>query len=126
MLSDLVSSTVIMCFMYPVFMYLTTGRVVHLKVLVGVLSTSVIVSVLKLHLAEPRPESGRCGEKYGFPSGHVSIVTAFAVLYRMDWLLSSLWVALVGWSRVDKKCHTVRQVAGGLVTGLTTGLIWSL
>lgn len=128
MLSELVSSTVIMCYVYPAFMYLMTGQIAHLKALIGLLLVTVVVSVLKLHLAEPRPLTAGCslsGEKYGFPSGHVSAVTTFTLLYRVNWLLSSAWILLVGWSRVNKNCHTPRQVAGGFVTGLITGLFWS-
>lgn len=129
MLSELASSTVVICYVYPAFMYLMTGRAAHLKVLMGVLLVTVVTSVLKLQVAEPRPETSECSlseEKYGFPSGHVGAVTTFAVLYRMNWLLSAVWILLVGWSRVAKNCHTTRQVAGGFVTGPATGLGWSL
>ncbi|MFD3657640.1 hypothetical protein [Streptomyces sp. NPDC058620] len=44
-------------------------------------------------------------------------LTVLASLYGPWWLLSAPLVALIGWSRVRLRCHTVAQVAVGACVG---------
>jgi membrane-associated phospholipid phosphatase len=72
--------------------------------------------------AAPPPE-----DSYGFPSGHVSATTAFAVglallfrFRRTGWALVVAWIALMALSRMYLGRHFLGDVIGGVVVGLTS------
>jgi membrane-associated phospholipid phosphatase len=75
--------------------------------------------------AAPPPE-----DSYGFPSGHVSATTAFAVglallfrFRRTGWTLVVVWIALMALSRMYLGRHFLGDVIGGVVVGLTSAAI---
>lgn len=120
--------------------------------LVGILANEAFNDVLKTAIAEPRPqrasERGVWGE-YGMPSSHAQFM-GFFVAYMTLWTLRRLrprptplcgpvltevvkWLvilaliaaaALVVWSRVYLKYHTVEQVACGIAVGAAAGTVW--
>jgi membrane-associated phospholipid phosphatase len=66
-------------------------------------------------------------DSYGFPSGHVSTTTAFAVglamllgWRRRGWALAILWIAAMALSRMYLGRHFLGDVIGGVFVGLGT------
>lgn len=66
-------------------------------------------------------------DSYGFPSGHVSATTAFAVglamllgAGRRGWTLAVSWVALMAISRMYLGRHFLGDVVGGIAIGMAT------
>jgi membrane-associated phospholipid phosphatase len=60
----------------------------------------------------------------GFPSGHMTTTTFFAVYKVMENMENTPLVALLtavvismSWSRYYKKCHSVIQIVGGIILG---------
>jgi len=77
--------------------------------------------------------NGKVAGQSGFPSGHVSHVTAFFLSiyllfpkYRKYKYIGIVWIALTIYSRIAKKCHTFLQTMGGLCLGVTLPLILKL
>ena len=77
--------------------------------------------------------NGKVADQPGFPSGHVSEVTAFFVSiyflfpqYRNYKYIGIIWIALMIYSRIAKKCHTFLQTMGGLCLGIAVPLILKL
>ena len=69
-------------------------------------------------------------DSYGFPSGHVSATTAFAVglaiLFRWKrrgWILAVAWILAMAFSRVYLGRHFLGDVVGGVGVGLATILV---
>ena len=69
-------------------------------------------------------------DDYGFPSGHVSATTAFAVgaamllrSGRRGWMAAVVWVALMALSRLYLGRHFAGDVFGGVIVGLATLLV---
>lgn len=63
-------------------------------------------------------------DTYGFPSGHVSTATAFAVGLtvllggpRRGWMLAAAWIALMALSRMYLGRHFLGDVLGGVLLG---------
>lgn len=62
---------------------------------------------------------------HGFPSGHMTDVSFFAVYTILSnsnpsftlYSINSLIVILTGWARYYKRCHNVLQIVGGTVYG---------
>jgi membrane-associated phospholipid phosphatase len=74
--------------------------------------------------------NGKVAGQSGFPSGHVSEVTAFFVSiyflfpqYRNYKYIGIIWIALMIYSRIAKKCHTFLQTIAGLSLGIAVPLI---
>jgi membrane-associated phospholipid phosphatase len=66
-------------------------------------------------------------DSYGFPSGHVSATTTFAVglamllgWRRRGWAMASAWIAAMGVSRMYLGRHFLGDVIGGVLVGLGT------
>jgi len=41
------------------------------------------------------------------------------------WALGLIWIAAMGWSRYEKRCHSVEQISGGVLTGMVGFMIAS-
>jgi len=92
--------------------------------------------MFKYVIGRPRPSGG----SPGFPSGHTTAVTAFAVLLiyilaREHWPRGARWtlsaaavllMALVGWARIMLHAHWPSDVLGGLLVGTAcaAGAAW--
>jgi membrane-associated phospholipid phosphatase len=66
-------------------------------------------------------------DSYGFPSGHVSTTTTFAVglamllgWRRRGWAMAIAWIAAMGVSRMYLGRHFLGDVVGGVLVGLGT------
>ena len=66
-------------------------------------------------------------DSYGFPSGHVSTTTTFAVglalllgWRRRGWTMAIVWIAAMGVSRMYLGRHFLGDVVGGVFVGLGT------
>lgn len=110
-------------------------------ILAGALSQEIPVYALKSTIKDPRPDGasncniinlGTKSSENGFPSGHTTF-SSFVFIYslyecmkiqketgKMPWgilLITGLFFILMPIARVQKGCHTVSQVLGGLVMG---------
>ena len=75
--------------------------------------------------------NGKVDGQSGIPSGHVSHVTAFFVTmyllfpkYRKYNYIGIIWIALMMYSRIAKKCHTLLQTIAGLCLGILVPIIF--
>ena len=94
----------------------------------AVIITAVLVTILKGVFRRQRPKEkwAIATDKYSFPSGHAARAAALAVRLAYAWpnfmLIWLLWAISVALARVILSRHYVSDVAGGLVTGILTGL----
>jgi membrane-associated phospholipid phosphatase len=95
---------------------------------------SVSVQALSLFtedLRQRKPDTPtEMEDSYGFPSGHVSATTAFAVgaaillcAGRRGWTAAVVWIALMALSRMYLGRHFLGDVMGGVGVGLITLLV---
>jgi membrane-associated phospholipid phosphatase len=87
------------------------------------------VRALSLYAAEFRQQEAdtptELEDSSGFPSGHVSATTAFAVglalllqWRRRGWILAALWIATMALARMYLGRHFLGDVIGGVLIGL--------
>jgi len=85
----------------------------------AVSATAAATELLKYVSRKPRPSGPESQD--GFPSGHSSCTTAWAVSVGKaypDWKWPAYsFAALVGWSRVETQRHTPVQVVAGMALG---------
>lgn len=145
LVSDIVSLSIFVCFIVPIVIYQKTNNIIYLYILVGLLFSEVFNHLLKLifgirYDAYKRPKGakncnafnagGDCSGKPGFPSGHVSLLVSFIVMSYLFTgspvyiILGIPWSIAMGWSRIQKKCHTLIQVIGGYISGVFVGFFW--
>ncbi len=97
-----------------------------LKFWVSFLSAGILVYVLKILIARPRPLLSLIEElDYSFPSGHATIMFALLPVflssfkeYRYYWLVLAL---LISFSRIYLGVHYLSDVIGGIILGLIVG-----
>ena len=132
--------SVLLVYIIPSIGLIGSRQVEWAKLLVILLLTGVSVELIKPLFNSPRPEGAKgCGPfciegpvngKPGFPSGHAAGSTVFAlgVLHMFPSMelaaLLLLWTGLIGWSRIEKKCHTLIQIAGGYAYGCVVSLVF--
>jgi membrane-associated phospholipid phosphatase len=66
-------------------------------------------------------EGGKVGGEPGFPSGHMAvssyIITSLYLYYNKGLDMGILYVLLVAFARMNKRCHNIYQVVGGIIYG---------
>lgn len=137
-LANAVSLTLLIPIPLSISLFFYTQDPVYLMIGIACILISAYVERIKPYFDSPRPEGASdcnafCGGgsvegKPGFPSGHVATVTLFVLLmgvYTQSyyWLLGLLWIGAMAWSRYEKRCHSVEQVAGGALVGLLGAMI---
>jgi membrane-associated phospholipid phosphatase len=131
--ADIVSLTILLIIPVAIIAYAWTNDTRFLISLVAVGVVSIGAWLCQRWIPYKRPPGAEnCnvfnqGNSFkhinGFPSGHVSIVTAFCVtmmlVIQRPWayVLGSIWIASMTWSRVSRRCHDGPQVVGGVVFG---------
>ena len=99
------------------------------------LLSALLNAYLKDLLQDPRPDpvfqlDPAVGQSYGFPSGHaqIAIVIWFWIAWEARktwiWILSSILVAGICFSRLYLGVHDVEDVIGGIAIGLLSLLIF--
>jgi membrane-associated phospholipid phosphatase len=124
-------------FSIPIFLFLYTGKVFHLRAFIGLWATGGLNETLKAQVfgkEYPRPK-GACdcniwaddGDqtgKPGMPSGHSAVTTYFSAFYYQyttnPWIKAALvlYACLVMLSRYVKNCHSLPQIIAGSSLGL--------
>ena len=136
-LADALSISTGLIYLVPLILFTITNNPLHLKAFVGIGSTTIISESLKpffLRLS-PRPSQalncnllcndGPQGGRPGMPSSHSASVAFFAGFYisEIDNTIGQLFLVgyaiLVMASRYVKKCHTILQIIGGALLGLS-------
>jgi len=143
MLAEGVSLTYLLVLIIPIIMFIKTWDNWWVLLIFALLITSVVVRLLKWFFRKlsPRPGTahncnafcmgGPVGGEPGFPSGHMTSTTMFVVALWLHFgnnfiLMAGLpWIALMGWSRWAKNCHTWQQVLGGIFTGTVAAHLFS-
>lgn len=136
-LEDIISMSVGILVIIPLFLYAYTGNSVHIKALFGLLGTMGLSEGLKYNLIgnrSLRPKGARncnlfCNDgkqegRPGMPSSHSAEVVFFTSFYsqytennyiRGGLILYAVFVML---SRYTKRCHSLSQITAGTIIGL--------
>ena len=130
--ANAVSLTILLTFLIPISLLVYTHDLTYLCIALACVLIGAYVERIKPLFNSPRPEGASdCGlfcdggpveGKPGFPSGHVATITLFVLLMgfyteNYYWALGLLWIGAMGWSRYEKRCHSVEQIGGGVLTG---------
>lgn len=138
---DAISLAVIPAMAYPVIRLGQTPNRRFMVIFVGVVAVALLMRARNAIAAPPayllRPKGanncstfnrgGSCEHRVGMPSGHVLLTSyvLFAVLWTSEHANSvpanagvMAAALLMAVARVKKGCHTVAQVAAGLVLGM--------
>lgn len=129
---------IIVLLLIIVVLFFTGKRKVALIAILGLIITSIIVSLIKPTVGELRPflvlqhvnllvyESG----KYSFPSGHTSLAFTIATILGLSYKFKNIKLiyialviaAIVGFSRVYVGVHYPGDILGGMIIGVLSGL----
>lgn len=90
-----------------------------------------ITYLLKLWFKVPRPclGLGQCPASYSFPSGHATVIFAFASVFSLEtrkkkfYLAAFMFAALVALSRVFLNYHTYADILAGALIGMFSGYL---
>jgi membrane-associated phospholipid phosphatase len=123
-------------YIIPAILFMFTGNIVHIKVILGLFLTMGLGESIKYYVIKdnsPRPTGARdcnllCndgpqGGRPGMPSGHSAQVAFFSSFYYTQteniWIRAGLilYEVLVMISRYQKRCHTIPQIIAGAVLG---------
>jgi membrane-associated phospholipid phosphatase len=136
-LADALSVSTGLTYLVPLILFIVTNNPLHLKAFVGIGSTTIISESLKPFFSRlsPRPNQalncnllcndGPQGGRPGMPSSHSASVVFFTSFYisEIDNIVGQLFLIgyaiLVMASRYVKKCHTISQIIGGALLGLS-------
>ena len=139
---DCITMLVLLVYIIPLVLYFYTFNIIHLKAFLGAYGTIILSENLKYFVigkASPRPEGatncnlwcndGNQSGQPGMPSGHSANVSFFAGYYWQQTnniIIRSLLVMYAGiimLSRYLKKCHTINQIIGGTIFGLSSSVL---
>jgi len=137
-LLNAISCSVIFLYLIPIVLAMYTQQASQLLGLVGLYGTTLISEFLKLYVIQdrsPRPKGATdcnllCNDgnqegRPGMPSSHSAEVAFFAGYYWDQVENPLARFALVAYalavmtSRYLKRCHTINQIGGGTLLGLT-------
>lgn len=143
---DVVSLSVIPLVWSPVFLWLLTFNSMYGWLSIYTLAVTCSVEYVKMHIATTgadwalRPAGARnCSSlnrgglveyEAGFPSGHTTMATFMMCVYLWNSnsvylrAIGIVYVLLVAWSRVQKRCHTITQVVAGGMYGVAAYYVW--
>lgn len=136
-----ISNSVILAVAIPLVLYLKTQRTIYISVFAASLLVTLSTEGLKTffgklttHPSFYRPLDGyNCSMLQAtkqnaptFPSGHLSTSTFVLVTLlllskpssQIPWILSVLYLLLMGLSRYKQRCHNGFQIVGGAVYGV--------
>jgi len=141
--ADIISLTAILCYIITIGMLLYSHQIIYLIIIAGLLMNQIVNYILKSILGTKysftkRPNGAKnCNMLNGggdarlipgFPSGHVSLVACFVTLLHLylgfPAIYGLLWVLVMMWSRIARKCHTLLQTFAGAISGFLVGYIW--
>lgn len=116
--------------------YWAWSRSVFLRLLVLVAVTAVLNAWLKDFWQDPRPDIAlrmdhEVGDSFGLPSGHsqIAVVIWFWLAWELRrswaWLVSSVVVGGIIFSRLYLGAHDVEDVIGGSLLGIATLLLFA-
>jgi membrane-associated phospholipid phosphatase len=137
-ISNTISTSVILLYIIPIFLYGITGNYIHFKAFIGTVGTTIISETIKYFFVgkqSPRPQGAKdcnllCNDgnqtgQPGMPSSHSAEVAFFSAFYYQQTnntpirVLLVLYAALVMLSRYIKRCHTINQIGVGAILGLS-------
>ncbi len=144
---DIISCSEAVLFIIPAVLFYQTGDFSHITRLIALFATMFSGEAIKYYIigdASPRPieaydcdmfcNNGSQGGKPGMPSTHMAVASAFSILYLPKPLSISItqpiafyFLILVGAmasARYFKKCHTIEQIIGGTLFGISCGLAY--
>ena len=144
-IDNIISYSVNIVFLLPLFLYLKNKDIKLLKIfiigLLLVLSNNSIKQIfIKVFpkcniLYRPQGafncnfvnEGGDSSGHSGFPSGHVTaatyVMTSLYLYYKTNIELSMVYVLLISFARLNKRCHNIYQVIEGMMYGYTVAKI---
>uniref|UniRef100_A0A6C0HD50 Phosphatidic acid phosphatase type 2/haloperoxidase domain-containing protein n=1 Tax=viral metagenome TaxID=1070528 RepID=A0A6C0HD50_9ZZZZ len=138
-MDNIISFSVNFMFLIPLLIYFCNKDIRMLKIFgIGILVTTS-VNPLKHIIVKQFPNidflyrpqgafncdflnnGGKAGGEPGFPSGHMAvstyIITSLYLYYNKGLDLGILYILLVAFARINKKCHNIYQVIGGMIYG---------
>jgi membrane-associated phospholipid phosphatase len=153
MLADYISFLLNVVIVSPIFIYLYNRNIIFILLFISILVLASLNELVKLSLSNLtsnkkwtlRPddatncgifnEGGNEGGKPAFPSGHMLITSFILVCYifyfsknkkltKEKLLVFSLVLIGMGWSRINKSCHTLMQVVFGGLIGSSFGYLF--
>lgn len=139
--TDLISMSVGILYLIPLVFYFIAHDPIHLMAFIGTGATTIISESIKYVLGKvsPRPEGAKncnllCNDgnqsgQPGMPSSHSATVAFFSAFYFQE--TNNIWIKtiLVGYaglvmaSRYMKRCHTINQIIGGAILGVSLSLL---
>jgi membrane-associated phospholipid phosphatase len=144
---NIISYSVNIVFLLPLFLYFKNKDIKLLKIfiigLLLVLSNNSIKQIFikvfpKCNILH-RPQGafncdylnrgGNESGNPGFPSGHVTaatyVMTSLYLYYKTNIELSMVYVLLISFARLNKRCHNIYQVIGGMMYGYSIAILFN-
>lgn len=141
---DVISRSFWAAFVLPAICFVFSNKLFYPLLMIALIIMELIVYYMKKVLgndgifARPKGAFGCCISckstndegKPAFPSGHVAVVAMFTLsMYyytrsHLVALVSSVWLALMMYSRYAKKCHNIFQISGGIIVGMIGAIIF--
>ena len=142
---DTISISIFPLMYFPLIVYILTRKIEYLYIFIGVLivrtSTELVRELFAKMSKNPflyRPEGcSNCSltntptdpNGPAFPSGHMGLTTFLVItlLYvtkntnMLAYVLTGIYILLMGYSRYYKKCHNIPQI----IAGILHGSIWA-